>query len=112
MKTETQKLQELQEMGWSLVERDESLYSFNKQCAGDVDVIAAIRKKDSGYEVISTSEHRCSGPSDAIVDTATTIEAALGKTIECCKTWEKRINAKVDWSKWKLMQRPSKDSGE
>lgn len=78
--TAIQMVQELQGMGWRLAETEESLYAFNKQCAGDVDVIVAIRIKDSGYEVISTTEHRCSGPSDAIIATVTTIEDALEKT--------------------------------
>jgi hypothetical protein len=112
MMTEIQMVQELQGMGWRLAEIEESLYSFNKQCAGDVDVIVAIRKKDSGFEVISRSEHRCSGPSDAIVATTTTIEDALIKTIEYCNTSQKRIDAKSDWSKWKLIPPQSKGSGE
>ena len=103
MKTVTQKLQELQEMGWVLIGTEGSLYSFNKLCTDDVDVIVSIRKLESGYDVFLSAEHRCSGPSEAVVATATSIEEALNKTIECCKNWDNRHDAEALSYKWRLI---------
>lgn len=100
-------VQELQGMGWSLLETEGNVYSFNKECAGDIDVIVSVRKIDSGYDVFSSSEHRCSGPSETIVATATTIEEALNKMMVCCANWDKIGDAEVDLSMWWSRSKPS-----
>jgi hypothetical protein len=112
MKTTNQLLLELQGMGWRLEETQKRLYSFNKECCGDVDVLISIRTTDSGYDVLSSAEHRCSGPSEAIIASVITIDEALEKLMECCKGWDKRMHSEVDWSKCKLISPPSDEKPE
>lgn len=64
---------------WTVIHLEDAnnLYEFQKTFPDGIDVIVFIRFKDNKYEILSSIEHRTSGPHENIVGQATSISDAL-----------------------------------